>query len=127
MEAHLGGQEKGCCNTLLQDLMREDLRNFFQSPFCFPDPKMATVLFPSLRWWFCRKQLQFLRNHRKKGSLRIKFLTDVKFKSPVIVYNYPKGIKAFYMKVNADNKTAVLWMCVYQRYRLLDISETGLS
>ncbi|KAI7993134.1 3-epi-6-deoxocathasterone 23-monooxygenase CYP90D1 [Camellia lanceoleosa] len=32
----------------LQDLMREDLRNFFQSPFCFPDPKMATVLFPSL-------------------------------------------------------------------------------
>ncbi|KAL7260082.1 hypothetical protein ACSBR1_005863 [Camellia fascicularis] len=34
-----------------------------------------------------------------------RFLTDVKFKSPVIVYNYPKGIKAFYMKVNADNKT----------------------
>ncbi|XP_047337626.1 asparagine--tRNA ligase, cytoplasmic 1 [Impatiens glandulifera] len=34
-----------------------------------------------------------------------RFLTDVKFKSPVIVYNYPKGIKAFYMKVNPDNKT----------------------
>ncbi|XAR67088.1 Asparagine--tRNA ligase [Bertholletia excelsa] len=34
-----------------------------------------------------------------------RYLTEVKFKSPVIVYNYPKGIKAFYMKLNADNKT----------------------
>uniref|UniRef100_A0A5B7AGN8 asparagine--tRNA ligase n=1 Tax=Davidia involucrata TaxID=16924 RepID=A0A5B7AGN8_DAVIN len=34
-----------------------------------------------------------------------RYLTEVKFKSPVIVYNYPKGIKAFYMKVNEDNKT----------------------
>jgi len=34
-----------------------------------------------------------------------RYLTEVKFKSPVIVYNYPKGIKAFYMKVNPDNKT----------------------
>ena len=24
---------------------------------------------------------------------------------PVIVYNYPKEIKAFYMKLNPDNKT----------------------
>ncbi|XP_052183696.1 asparagine--tRNA ligase, cytoplasmic 1-like [Diospyros lotus] len=34
-----------------------------------------------------------------------RYLTEVKFKSPVIVYNYPKGIKAFYMKVNDDKKT----------------------
>ncbi|KAL3825233.1 hypothetical protein ACJIZ3_021262 [Penstemon smallii] len=34
-----------------------------------------------------------------------RFLTEEKFKSPVIVYNYPKAIKAFYMKVNEDNKT----------------------
>ncbi|XAR53412.1 Asparagine--tRNA ligase [Bertholletia excelsa] len=34
-----------------------------------------------------------------------RYLTEVKFKSPVIVYNYPKGIKAFYMKVNEDKKT----------------------
>ena len=32
-----------------------------------------------------------------------KFLTK-KF-GTVIIYNYPKGIKAFYMKVNKDNKT----------------------
>lgn len=34
-----------------------------------------------------------------------RFLTEVKFQKPVIVYNYPKGIKAFYMRLNDDNKT----------------------
>ncbi|KAK4835204.1 hypothetical protein QYF36_006760 [Acer negundo] len=31
--------------------------------------------------------------------------TEVKFQKPVIVYNYPKGIKAFYMRVNDDLNT----------------------
>mmetsp|Transcript_30057 Transcript_30057/g.41895 ORF Transcript_30057/g.41895 Transcript_30057/m.41895 type:complete len:501 (+) Transcript_30057:1-1503(+) len=34
-----------------------------------------------------------------------KYLTDKIFKAPVILYNYPKDIKAFYMKMNEDNKT----------------------
>jgi asparaginyl-tRNA synthetase len=34
-----------------------------------------------------------------------KYLTDKVFKGPIIVYNYPKEIKAFYMKLNDDNKT----------------------
>ncbi|CAI9107917.1 OLC1v1007400C1 [Oldenlandia corymbosa var. corymbosa] len=34
-----------------------------------------------------------------------RYLTDEVFKKPVIVYNYPKEIKAFYMKVNEDEKT----------------------
>ena len=34
-----------------------------------------------------------------------KFLTEVVFKSPVIVTDYPKDIKAFYMKLNDDEKT----------------------
>lgn len=34
-----------------------------------------------------------------------KYLTEVIFKKPVFVYNYPKEIKAFYMKLNPDNKT----------------------
>jgi tRNA synthetases class II (D, K and N) len=32
-------------------------------------------------------------------------LTEEIFKKPVIVYNYPKGIKAFYMRLNDDQKT----------------------
>lgn len=34
-----------------------------------------------------------------------RFLTETIFKSPVMVYNYPKEIKAFYMKQNDDGKT----------------------
>jgi asparaginyl-tRNA synthetase len=34
-----------------------------------------------------------------------KFLTEKVIKGPVAVVNYPKGIKAFYMRLNADDKT----------------------
>ena len=34
-----------------------------------------------------------------------RYLTEEHFKSPVIVYNYPKHIKAFYMRRNDDGKT----------------------
>ena len=34
-----------------------------------------------------------------------RYLTEESFKKPVIVYNYPKEIKPFYMRLNDDNKT----------------------
>jgi asparaginyl-tRNA synthetase len=34
-----------------------------------------------------------------------RYLTEQHFKKPVIVYDYPKGIKPFYMRVNDDDKT----------------------
>ncbi len=34
-----------------------------------------------------------------------RFLTEEHFQCPVIVYNYPKEIKAFYMRLNDDGKT----------------------
>ncbi|KAH7543011.1 hypothetical protein FEM48_Zijuj02G0137300 [Ziziphus jujuba var. spinosa] len=34
-----------------------------------------------------------------------RYLTEVKFQKPVIVYNYPKGVKAFYMRLNDDSDT----------------------
>ncbi len=34
-----------------------------------------------------------------------RFLTETHFKQPVIVYDYPKDIKAFYMRLNDDEKT----------------------
>ncbi|KAI3976892.1 hypothetical protein MKX01_008750 [Papaver californicum] len=34
-----------------------------------------------------------------------RYLTEVIFKKPVIVYNYPKGIKAFYMRLSDNKKT----------------------
>lgn len=34
-----------------------------------------------------------------------RWLAEEHYKQPVIVYNYPKEIKAFYMKLNEDGKT----------------------
>ena len=34
-----------------------------------------------------------------------RFLTDIHFKAPVIVHDYPKTIKPFYMKLNDDERT----------------------
>jgi asparaginyl-tRNA synthetase len=34
-----------------------------------------------------------------------RYLTEEHFKKPVIVYNYPKDIKPFYMRVNDDDRT----------------------
>lgn len=34
-----------------------------------------------------------------------RYIAEVVFKKPTIVYNYPKEIKAFYMRLNDDNKT----------------------
>lgn len=39
------------------------------------------------------------------GSEHEKYLTEQIFKGPIILYNYPKDIKAFYMRQNEDNKT----------------------
>jgi asparaginyl-tRNA synthetase len=34
-----------------------------------------------------------------------RFLTEKHFQCPVILYDYPRGIKAFYMRLNDDGKT----------------------
>ncbi|RZB35147.1 MAG: asparaginyl-tRNA synthetase [Desulfobacteraceae bacterium Eth-SRB1] len=34
-----------------------------------------------------------------------RYLTERHFKQPVIIYDYPKNIKPFYMRINDDNKT----------------------
>ena len=37
---------------------------------------------------------------------------QVIFKRPVVCYNYPKAIKAFYMRENDDGKTVASMVCV---------------
>lgn len=39
------------------------------------------------------------------GSEHERYLCDHVFHKPVILYNYPKHIKAFYMRQNEDGKT----------------------
>jgi hypothetical protein len=45
----------------------------------------------------------------------------VKFQKPVIVYNYPKGIKAFYMRLNDDSKTVAAMDVLVPKVRFLII------
>ncbi len=41
----------------------------------------------------------------ESSSEHERFLAEEHFKSPVVVKNYPKDIKAFYMRLNDDGKT----------------------
>ena len=44
-----------------------------------------------------------------------RFLCEEKFKKPVYVYNYPKTIKPFYMRMNDDNETVAAMDCLVPR------------
>ena len=56
-----------------------------------------------------RNAMSLFENEPKYGedlsTEHEKYLTDVHFKAPVFVTNWPKDIKAFYMRLNDDNKT----------------------
>lgn len=54
-----------------------------------------------------KKKFQFLIEEwgADLQSEHERFLVEKHFKKPVILYNYPKGIKAFYMRQNDDEKT----------------------
>ena len=41
-----------------------------------------------------------------------RYLTEKEFKRPVFVTDYPKEIKAFYMKLNGDGKTVAAMDCL---------------
>lgn len=41
-----------------------------------------------------------------------RYLTEEYFKKPVFIYNYPKEIKAFYMRLNDDGKTVASFDCL---------------
>lgn len=60
--------------------------------------------------------IEILNNSGKKFEFKVSWGTDLQseherflceehFKGPVILYNYPKGIKPFYMRANDDGKT----------------------
>ena len=46
------------------------------------------------------------------GSEHERFLTEQVYKRPVIMTDYPKEIKAFYMKLNPDGKTVAAMDCL---------------
>lgn len=69
------------------------------------------------------KAIDILLNSGKKFDYKVswgvdlqseheRYLTEEYYKKPVFLYNYPKEIKAFYMRLNEDNKTVCSFDCL---------------
>jgi asparaginyl-tRNA synthetase len=56
--------------------------------------KASNVNFEFPVYWGCDLKSEHLR-----------YLTDVIYKKPIFLINYPKELKPFYVKINSDNKT----------------------
>ena len=67
--------------------------------------------------------IELLEKHNDKFEYKVswgadlqteheRYLTEEIFKRPVFVTDYPKEIKAFYMKMNEDNKTVAAMDCL---------------
>lgn len=67
--------------------------------------------------------IELLKEHNDKFDYKVswgcdlqteheRYLTEEIFKRPVFVTDYPKEIKAFYMKMNEDNKTVAAMDCL---------------
>ncbi|MDD2533569.1 MAG: asparagine--tRNA ligase [Eubacteriales bacterium] len=63
--------------------------------------KQAKVTFEYPVSWGCDLQTEHER-----------YLTEVVYQKPIFVINYPKDIKAFYMKLNEDGKTVAAMDCL---------------
>lgn len=69
------------------------------------------------------RAIEILKEHEEKFDVKVewgmdlqteheRYLTEQVFKKPIFVTDYPKDIKAFYMKLNPDNKTVAAMDCL---------------
>lgn len=69
------------------------------------------------------RAIEILKEHEEKFDVKVewgmdlqteheRYLTELIFKKPIFVTDYPKDIKAFYMKLNPDNKTVAAMDCL---------------
>lgn len=84
--------EKGLIATLTNIVENEFIRLDYTEAIDLLSKSGQKFEFPV--FWGCDLQSEHER-----------YLTEVTFKRPVIVMNYPKEIKAFYMRENTDGKT----------------------
>jgi asparaginyl-tRNA synthetase len=103
------------CNTIMQNC-KEDIELFAR----FVDKRLmktldAIVGSPFVRLPY-REAVDILKHANKKFDFKIRegvdlqseherYLTEEHFKKPVILFDYPKDIKAFYMRLNDDGQT----------------------
>lgn len=98
--------------------------NFFNQ---FVDKKLLNRLNHVLNSEFARvtytEAIELLEKHNEEFDYKVfwgcdlqteheRYLTEQLYKKPVFVTDYPKEIKAFYMKLNPDNKTVAAVDCL---------------
>jgi asparaginyl-tRNA synthetase len=102
--------------TALLDERKDDLAFFekFVDPTC--QKRLATLVESTFARCEYTEAIKILEKSGKKFEFPVswgmdmqaeheRYLTDEVFKGPVAVINYPKDIKAFYMRVNDDGRT----------------------
>lgn len=94
-------QEIDFFNQFVDKGLKERLTNVIKQKFARVTHKEAIDILLNANKSFenTPKQGQDLNTEHEK------YLTDEHFKSPVFVTNWPKDIKAFYMRLNDDNET----------------------
>ncbi|MEE4356883.1 MAG: asparagine--tRNA ligase [Desulfococcaceae bacterium] len=111
------GEELICCLTqYVLDNCTEDMELFAR----FVDKNLMATLENIVRGDFVRLPytgaVEILQKSKKKFEYPVtygkdlqseheRYITEEHFQKPVILYNYPKEIKPFYMRVNEDGKT----------------------
>lgn len=106
LEKRLMDEEKGKKAEDRTMPLREKLRFVVNNDFIHLSYTEAIDILrnskPNKKKWF-----QYIINEwgADLQSEHERFLVEKHFKKPVILYNYPKNIKAFYMKQNSDDKT----------------------
>ena len=88
-------------NSFVQKGIIDDIKNIIDSPFTHITYTEAVDLLikADAKFEFPVEWGHDLQSEHER------YLTEIVFKGPVIVTDYPKEIKAFYMKLNEDGKT----------------------
>ena len=88
-------------NEFVEKGLKQRLEDILKAPFKRVTHKEAIDILLNAQHSFenTPKQGEDLNTEHEK------YLTDIHFKSPVFITNWPKDIKAFYMRINDDHQT----------------------
>lgn len=89
-------------NDTVDNQLIERLEHFIETPLQIVDYQDAIKQLAEVKHLFENQDIKFGLDLATEHE---KYLTEVIYKAPVAVINFPKDFKAFYMTLNKDNKT----------------------
>ena len=106
--------------TMVPVCAKQDLKHYFKVAEAYFNEVLHSKLTVCLA---DKEAVELLEKHNDKFEYKVtwgtdlqteheRYLTEEVFKRPVFVTDYPKEIKAFYMKLNDDGKTVAAVDCL---------------